>query len=126
MKRFTLILLFAALVGLSAQAPKVPSCGLAGDHPCHCIKHVEQVQKEHMDACMATVVKDKPSEALAYCMSTMPQHCSIVEHYGNWESGEDGEHVNPMPNQCTKACKWGHCRCADGPICHFSHPPGGG
>lgn len=55
------------------------------------------------------------------CMGSMADHCAIVEHYGNWETGKDGEHSHPMPQQCSHACKWGHCMCSDGRTCHFSH-----
>lgn len=119
MKRFLLLLTFIALVG--AQTPSTRSCGLSGDHPCHCLTHVQKIQDEAMKACLLGRSGEKPTEDLIYCMRQMPQHCLIVEHYGNWGIGEDGEHSNPMPEQCTSACKWGHCSCADGGKCHFSH-----
>ena len=127
MKRALLLSLafFAALSTLPGQATKIRSCGLHGDHPCHCINHVEKVQKEAMDACLLAHIEDRPTDAIIECLKQRPLHCTIVEHYGNWMGGtdEEGNHLNPMPEQCTMACSRAHCKCSDGPTCHFAHSP---
>jgi len=108
---------------MSAQTPSIRACGIKGSRECQCIKHVEKVQEEHMDACMASAPESSIREARQRCMKEMPLHCGIVEHYGNWSTDESGEHNAPMPQQCTSACRLGHCHCADGPTCHFAHSP---
>lgn len=105
-----------------AQTGGMPECGRGRDkaHPCFCTLHVEEVQAQHMRDC----VTGDHGESVKACMGKMPEHCSVIEHYGRWEVGEDGEHVNPMPNQCTKACTRSHCLCGDGhKVCHLAHDP---
>ena len=100
------------------EAPKrqaMDSCGLGRhkDHPCHCIEHTEQVRNGLMERCRAGNSGDKD---LAACLRAIPDHCSLIERYGNWANEAD-----PMPGQCTMACKRGHCDCDDGPRCHIGH-----
>ncbi len=127
--RWLALLLFAALVWAQGQGGTsgLPECGVNDkDHPCKCIIRVDEVQQQYMRDCKAEKLSDPKSKfgsVTAECMAAMPDHCSIVEHYGNWSTDSEGNHNNPMPNQCTRACTRGHCRCSDGPICHFSHSP---
>lgn len=114
-------LIFSALlcVALLAQKPKptIDACGLGlhKDHPCHCMEHTSEVQNDWMVRCQG--VNDKTVEQ---CFKEMPveirDHCSVAEHYGNWNNEGD-----PMPKQCTMACKKSDCRCDDGPVCHYGH-----
>jgi hypothetical protein len=115
----------AALVAQEAR-PMLPACGLGGnqDHPCHCMRHTEEVQNAAMRDCLGEALKDPKAEygnALKACAPQIPDHCSIVERYGNWSTDENGEHDKPMQNQCRRACTRSHCKCDDGPTCHFAH-----
>jgi hypothetical protein len=117
-----LAVLCLSLMGQSK--PMLPDCHM-GDkaHPCACMKHTEQAQNEYMSACLLERPPgEKPGESTAACFAGMSTHCEIVEHYGRWTVGPDGEHDNPMPQQCTRACTKSHCSCdPDGERCHFAH-----
>jgi hypothetical protein len=114
-------LIFLALlcVALLAQKPKptIEACGLGlhKDHPCHCVEHTSQVQTDWMVRCQGV-----NGRTVEQCLKEMPveirDHCSVAEHYGNWNNEGD-----PMPQQCSMACKRSDCRCDDGPVCHYGH-----
>lgn len=127
MKRY-LLLLAATVLLVAQQSRQIPTCGndMNHDHPCACAIHVQQVQAQYMNDCIKSHMDEGegPGKAQLSCAASTPSHCSITEHFGRWELGEDGEHSNPMPQQCTKACKWGHCLCGDNhEMCHYSHSP---
>ncbi len=123
------LFLFAALLFAQGKGGKatMPECGMGDkDHPCKCMIHTEEVQQKYLSDCKAEKLSDpkaKFGRVAKECLATMPDHCSIVEHYGNWATDDQGNHTNPMPMQCTKSCTRSHCKCADGPTCHFAHSP---
>lgn len=127
MKQLLLIAAATALLFAQQSGTKLPSCGLGmnKDHPCKCMNHTQEVQEQHMRDCIRAAMEsgDGPGKAALACAGSMPPHCSVAEHYGHWEVGEDGEHKAPMPQQCTSACLRRHCMCDDGPTCHFGHQP---
>ncbi len=121
-----LLVLVATFAFGFQSSPKMRECGPnLGGHPCQCILHVQEVQAKHMNDCLRERLKENnpPVDDAKACIVSMPDHCSIVEHYGNWDTDEQGEHVSPMPKQCTGACTKAHCLCSDGPVCHFAHSP---
>lgn len=112
-----------SLVGQSGGAMR--ECGMGhSDHPCHCLMHTDQVQNEYMSACLLSRPPgEKPGESQATCFAAMPTHCELIEQYGDWHFGSNGEHDRAMPQQCLIACTKGHCKCEDGPTCHILHDP---
>jgi hypothetical protein len=130
MKQLLLLLAATALLLAQQAGSAMPECGLGTDrdHPCHCMAHTNQVQAEALQSCIADRLAhsdDGPKAIDALCAQAVPEHCVIIEHYGNWNDGFDanGMHNNRMPNQCTRACTRSHCKCADGPTCHIMHDP---
>jgi hypothetical protein len=121
--KYTLLAL--AVFALSAQTPKVESCGLgqkdAKGHVCHCMAHWSEVQNEYLDKCQG---KDRSTKKLVACIRDMPQnvrdHCAAVESYGN-----RADESKPMPSQCSSACKRRDCKCGERQgvesknVCHF-------
>ncbi len=122
-KRVALFILITSVVlaqkpkAVAAKQETMDSCGLGRhkDHPCHCVEHTEKVRNEMIQQCRAGNSNDKE---LAACLRAIPDHCTLIERYGNWAHEGD-----PMPGQCTMACKRGHCDCDDGPRCHIGHEP---
>jgi hypothetical protein len=141
MKILVRLLLLAALLALcfgglnkllsqpSKRAPVIPEChGPASkDHPCNCMEHTNQAANAIFETCMAEHKGEK--DIIITCSSKAPMHCDAIEHYGNWGERDpitsEYNHVaNPMPGQCSSACRKAHCKCdGDGPVCHLMHNP---
>jgi hypothetical protein len=73
------------------------------------------VQSQMREQCRDHSANEKD---LTACVQAIPDHCTLIERYGNWAHEAD-----PMPGQCTMACKRGHCDCDEGPRCHIGHNP---
>jgi hypothetical protein len=123
LKRIVLFTLVASVILAQKPRPEnakreaMDSCGPGRhkDHPCHCIAHTEQAQSQMMEQCRA---RNSGAKELEACLRQIPDHCTLIERYGNWSNEAD-----PMPGQCTMACKKGHCDCDEGPRCHIGHNP---